>query len=54
MQVRVDNEVRNKIEKCVLLYREHHPELEKINISKNKILHEIAKFYLEGTKYATK
>jgi hypothetical protein len=51
MQIRIDEEVDEKVKLCKKLYREHHPEFDKIPLSKNKIINEMAKFYLDGTKY---
>jgi len=32
---------------CIKLYRQHHPELDHIPISQDKILYEIAIYYLK-------
>ncbi len=38
-------------EDCMKLYRENHPELNYVEITRSKFLYEIFKFYLNGTKY---
>jgi len=34
---------------CVKEFRRHHPELDEIAISDNKILYELAKYYLDDS-----
>ena len=46
-QVYVDNETVELIDNCRLDYLHHHPEMKKIPISYNKIIYEIANFYLK-------
>ena len=50
-QIRVDEDTFHLITICEKLYREHHPELDKIPVSKNKMVFEISVFYLDKTKY---
>jgi hypothetical protein len=38
------------VEDCEFVYRKAHPEFERIPISKEKILFEICKFYLDKTE----
>lgn len=44
--IKIDTENLEELDKCVTEYRRHHPELDKIPISRNKIIYEIAKYYL--------
>jgi len=34
-----------------VVYREHHPELHLIPLSKSKVIYEVLKFYLDKTKF---
>jgi len=43
----VDFETFELLKICIEIYQKHHSEFEKILISKNKIIHEIAKFYIK-------
>ena len=36
---------------CMQLYRDWHPELNYVEITKSKFLYEIFKHYVKGTKY---
>ena len=51
---RVKKEVADLDNKCELLYRDNHPELKHIPLSKSKIQYEVKKFYLQNTKYEVK
>lgn len=53
-QARIDKNTAELLNLCEKLYREHHPELDKIYISKNKIIFEICDFYLKNTRYEIK
>ena len=46
--IAVKPETKDKlISECMEEYRKHHPELDHIPISHDKILHEVCKYYLE-------
>jgi len=40
-------DTKKLVENCVLLYLKHHPEMQHIKISQDKIIFEMAKFYLK-------
>lgn len=46
--IRIDSDVDEHLKKCVDEFLRHHPELERIHISYNKIIYEICKFYLKN------
>ena len=46
--VRIDNDTEELLDKCVLEFLKNHPEMKKIPISKNKIIFEVAGFYLRS------
>lgn len=45
-QVKIKKETDEIIDQCEKSYRFHHPEFNQINLSRNKIIYEIAKYYL--------
>jgi len=45
-QIFISNDTDEMLKDCVQDYLQHHPEMEQIPISYNKIVYEIAKFYL--------
>jgi len=45
--IKIDDETDELLHKCKDDYLNHHPELKKIRLSYNKLLYEIAKFYLK-------
>lgn len=47
--VLIKPDVFDLIADCETIYRKHHPELNNIPLSKNKILYEVFKFYLLKT-----
>lgn len=46
-QVKITSETDDLIKDCIDEYLRHHPEMKNIPISRNKILYEMAKFYLK-------
>ena len=45
--LKIDTDTNDMIDKCVAEFLRHHPELKKMKISRNKILYEIAEYYLK-------
>lgn len=45
--VMLDDDVFEIVQQCEADYRSHHPELDKVPLSKNKIIYEMGKYYLE-------
>lgn len=50
----IDCDIRPLLSDCEKVYREYHPELDLIPLSKSKLLYEIIVFYLKKTKYEVK
>lgn len=46
-QVKIKQKTDELIDQCVRSFRYHHPELDEIPISRNKIVYEMAIFYLK-------
>jgi len=46
-QVKIKQKTDDLIDQCVKSFRYHHPELDEIPISRNKIIYEMANFYLK-------
>jgi len=46
-----DKKLDSALNDCIKLFLDNYPELKSIPISKNKILYELVKFYLKGSKY---
>jgi len=47
----VEKPLKPLFEDCEKLYRECNPQFNYIQLTKSKMLYEIFKFYLKGTKY---
>ena len=47
MGVKLKRETFDLLQECINDFIGHHPELKHIPISKNKIIYEMAKFYLK-------
>ena len=45
--IRVEKDTDGQIKECIKEFLRHHPELNKIPISYNKIIYEISKYYLK-------
>jgi len=45
-QVKIKKETDEMIDQCVINYRHFHPDFDHMPISRNKILYEMAKYYL--------
>lgn len=45
--IRIDSKTYDMVEDCINDFIRHHPEFKEVPISKNKIIYEIAKFYLK-------
>ena len=45
--IRIKEHTDELIDQCIRDYLRHHPEMREIPISRNKIIHEIANFYLK-------
>ena len=52
--INAKDEILDYLDNCEIVYLEHHPEMLNIPISKNKILFEICKFYLNDTRFKIK
>ena len=52
MQIKED--VLELLGDCEFIYRQYHPELNEVYLSKSKILYEVFKFYLQKTTRAVK
>ena len=48
--ISVEKQLFPLLKDCEFIYRQHHPELEKIPLSKSKIIYEVIKFYLRKTE----
>ena len=48
IQLVVKKETALKLNDCVKEYRRHHPEFDGIHISRNKIILELIKYYLQN------
>ena len=46
--IHVKNKTDNILMDCINEFLRHHPEMKEIKISRNKIIYEIAKFYLKN------
>jgi len=46
-QYKIKCQTDDLVLKCVEEFLRHHPEMKEIKISKNKIVYEMARFYLE-------
>jgi hypothetical protein len=44
--VKISNTTNDLLEECIVVYRKAHKEMNEIKISRNKIIYEIAKYYL--------
>ena len=44
--IKVDDETNDLLDECKDLFIKHYPEMSKVTISKNKIIHRIALAYL--------
>ena len=44
--IKIDDDTNDILDNCIKEFLTHHPELMKIKISRNKIIYEMAKFYL--------
>ena len=47
----IDENLLPHLKECEIIYREAHPELNQMKLSKSKILYEIVKYYLRGTRF---
>lgn len=52
--VSLETEVVALIPDCEKLYRDNHKELDKIPLTKSKVIYEAMVFYLKHTKYEVK
>ena len=46
-QVKIKNNTDELLDKCVYEFLRHNKKMREIKISRNKIIYEIARFYLE-------
>lgn len=44
---KIDYDTTELLNNCIKEYLKHHPEMEKVKISRNKIISEIAIYYLK-------
>jgi len=51
ISISINKQLNVYINKCEELYREHHPELDGVPLSRSKIIYEVLKFYLKNKKY---
>lgn len=44
---KIDYDTTDLLDSCIKEFLRHHPEMEKVKISRNKIISEIAQYYLK-------
>jgi len=47
INIRVTEQTKELIEQCESMYRKHHPEFDGVPLSRNKILLEMGRYYLQ-------
>jgi hypothetical protein len=50
VMIPVREKVKQEIQDCIAIYLKHHPEMRDINITYNKIIAELIRFYKETEK----
>lgn len=46
-QFKIKESTEKLVDECVQSFRNHHPELDHIHVSRDKIVYEIANFYMK-------
>lgn len=44
--VKISKNTNDLLDECIIVYRKAHKEFDEVKISRNKIIYEIAKYYL--------